>query len=126
MKVTPTLFGAENPAFRHGHVVNGRRSREQQSYTMMKQRCTNPRRPEWPYYGGRGIRVCDRWLHSFGNFLEDMGPRPQNATLDRKNRDGNYEPSNCRWATKKQQASNRRQRVDLKEHVAAMIAARRG
>lgn len=75
----------------------------------MKARCSNPRHAFYRYYGGRGITVCDRWLCSFDNFLSDMGPRPsRDYTLDRINNDGDYEPNNCRWATKEQQNSNRR------------------
>jgi hypothetical protein len=72
-------------------------------------RTTNPKAMKWPYYGGRGITVCDRWL-AFDNFLADLGQRPAGTTLDRIDVDGNYEPSNCRWATHKQQANNKRKR----------------
>jgi hypothetical protein len=75
----------------------------------MIQRCTNPRRDNFSYYGGRGIEVCDRW-RTFENFLADMGERPTGLTLDRVDNDGNYEPGNCCWATRKQQISNRRPR----------------
>jgi hypothetical protein len=78
-------------------------------WRSMKQRCHNPRKSDYPLYGARGISVCDRWRHSFENFYADMGPRPSMGhTLDRINGDGNYEPGNCRWATKAEQNKNRR------------------
>jgi hypothetical protein len=77
----------------------------------MKTRCYNEKAPKYPNYGGRGIKVCDRWLHSFENFLADMGPKPgPEYSIDRKENDGDYEPGNCRWATPTQQAQNRRER----------------
>lgn len=80
----------------------------------MRGRCTNSNVPEYKHYGGRGISVCDRWKEKdkgFDNFLEDMGERPEGLTLDRINNDGNYEPSNCRWATWSQQMLNRRHKL---------------
>lgn len=74
----------------------------------MKQRCHNPRNPRFPRYGGRGISVCERWRNSFAAFAEDMGPKPTpKHSVDRINNDGNYEPSNCRWATSREQYDNR-------------------
>jgi len=75
----------------------------------MIERCTRPAHHAWSNYGGRGIEVCERW-RSFEAFLADMGERPVGKTLDRyPNRDGNYEPGNCRWATWAEQRSNSRQ-----------------
>lgn len=78
----------------------------------MVQRCTNPAKPNWPNYGGRGITVCDRWL-DFTNFLADMGEKPQGLSIDRIDVDGNYEPGNCRWATDAEQRANKRSRKPL-------------
>lgn len=80
---------------------------EYRIWAAMKRRCTNPNVKAWKDYGGRGIKVCERWRR-FENFLSDMGPRPAGLTLDRINHDGHYEPWNCRWATYKEQANNTR------------------
>lgn len=83
------------------------------AWVDMKRRCYQPSRPFYKDYGGRGISVCPRWLESFDNFLEDMGNRPKGMTLDRIDNDGNYEPSNCRWISIKEQNRNRRNTRNL-------------
>jgi len=77
------------------------------SWQDMKKRCYNENHKDYLRYGGRGISVCSRWLNSFENFLEDMGERPKWLTLDRINSDENYSKSNCRWATRLDQARNK-------------------
>jgi hypothetical protein len=87
------------------------------SYGCMKQRCLNPKATGFKYYGGAGIQIDPRWLGEggFTNFLSDMGERPEGCTLDRyPDNAGGYGPTNCRWATPKMQADNRRPR---KHHV---------
>lgn len=93
---------------RHDHAHRGAVSRTYVSWCAMIDRCTNPNATQWKHYGGRGITICDHWRESFEAFLEDMGERPPERSLDRIDPDGNYEPGNCRWATRTQQARNRR------------------
>src|SRR5450631_4281635 len=85
------------------------KTRTYKCWAYMKTRCLSPGNKDYWKYGGRGIMVCSRWLSSFYSFVEDMGecPSPMHS-IDRINNDGNYESGNCRWATPKEQASNRR------------------
>lgn len=98
---------------KHGHVGNNHPTRTYLTWENMKQRCLNPKYTHYSSYGGRGIRICKRW-YRFTNFLEDMGIRPKNKTLDRINNNGDYKPSNCRWATKLQQMNNTRKQEKTK------------
>lgn len=92
---------------RHG----SHKTKEYRAWSQAKSRCKNVKNKAYPNYGGRGIRMCERWLECFENFFEDMGLAPSKKhSLDRfpNNKDGHYESGNCRWATKKEQQNNRR------------------
>lgn len=88
---------------KHGGIHTGTYG----SWQKMKDRCNNPGHRSFHNYGGRGIKICERWMQ-FENFLSDMGPRPDGMTIDRKEVNGDYEPSNCKWSTTKEQNRNKR------------------
>lgn len=102
--------GSHGNNVRHGHACGGVLSPTYISWRAMVQRCTYPKNNRYANYGGRGIQVCAEWVF-FENFLRDMGERPIGTSLDRRDNDGNYEPSNCRWSTPKEQSNNRRSRI---------------
>lgn len=104
---------------KHGHCASRDygetriRTSEYRTWDAMRARCGNPNNNRYRIYGARGITVCARWINSFENFLADMGPKPTpKHSIDRIDPDGNYEPTNCRWATAKEQAANTRKRKE--------------
>lgn len=106
----------------HGHLSGGKMSPEYAAWSGMRSRCTNQNKRDYPRYGGRGITVCERWSR-FENFLLDMGLRPSSDhSIDRyPDKNGNYEPSNCRWATREQQGRNKRNNRIVEFHGREMV-----
>src|SRR5262249_45836591 len=104
----------------HGHTKGDKQTSEYRAWWGTIARCTNPKNISYKNYGARGIRVCPQWM-KFDQFIADMGLKPSpKYSLDRINNDGDYEPSNCRWATKDQQLSNRRNNLFITFHGRTM------
>jgi len=111
--------GCIKPIKKHGHcvkkIINGKikwRSDEFVAWKGIKARCYNKNEKFYYNYGERGITMCDRWINSFENFLSDMGFRPSKKhSIDRIDNNGNYEPSNCKWSTHKEQCNNKRNTI---------------
>lgn len=105
----------------HGHAARGKLSAEYQAYRSMIARCYRPTNNRYDCYGGRGIRVCQRWRESFAAFLTDVGPRPSpKHSIDRIDNDGDYEPGNVRWAVRREQMQNRTCTLIVTAHGRAM------
>ncbi len=121
------IFDTPQNTDEHPNATHGMRyTIEYETWHGIKARCLCQSNKDYSRYGGRGIRICERWL-SFDNFFADMGEKPPGLSLDRKDNDGNYEPSNCRWATPVDQASNRRNSrwwfIKGQTFVSAQVAA---
>lgn len=105
----------------HGHSIGRKESRELKSYNHAKSRCYNQNDQKYPQYGARGIKMCERWLNDAAAFIADMGECPPRHTIDRIDPNGDYEPTNCRWATTHQQARTRTDNVIVTSDGVQMI-----
>ena len=106
------MASSNSTSYRHGHSRRSGWSKTYAVWHAMLQRCYSKNDKSYKYYGGRGIKVCDRW-RNFVNFLEDMGEAPPKLSIERKDHNGDYEPKNCEWVTHTMQMRNRRNTVKL-------------
>lgn len=112
-KEAASKTGKANKGNKHNQTHDMTKTPEYVAWGSMKDRCYRAKCKDYKNYGGRNIKVCERWLNSFENFYADLGPKPFPKilySLDRINNNGNYEPSNCKWSTNSQQSNNRRPR----------------
>lgn len=101
--------GKNNSSYKHGNATRSGQTKEYRTWASVKDRTTNRHAQNYKYYGGRGVTMYDGWLNNYQSFLEHVGKAPsEKHELDRIDNDGNYEPNNVRWATRKQQMANRR------------------
>lgn len=117
-------YGMENmikSRIRHGQNRRGGMTRTYNIWKLMKRRCYAPGATGYKHYGGRGIGVCAQWRESFASFYDDMGEAPPGLTLDRVDNNGDYSPSNCRWATRAQQRRNTRSNVSITMNGKTMV-----
>lgn len=119
------LFTEEHTKRITTHGLTKRGNKKPSEYIIwsgMISRCTNTKEERYKDYGGRGIMVCNRWLHSFENFFADMGQKPTELhSIDRINTNGNYEPGNCRWATDIEQARNKRNNIVIEHNNQTLV-----
>lgn len=118
--------GSNNGRFHHGHSLHGETSKSYRAWASMLQRCSNPNASSYSYYGGAGIRVCDRWQgeHGFENFLTDVGERPAGTSLGRYLDTGDYQIKNCMWQTKVEQKAEQMGKTAMRAwHERCAIAA---
>lgn len=115
-QMASSMRGEKSPTYKHGNAVNGKRTRLNAIYSGMMQRCYNKKNKSFKHYGGRGIKVCERWKRSFVLFALDMGNPPKGMSLDRIENDKDYCPENCKWSTQKEQTRNTRANVMVKWH----------